>query len=114
LSLSGAQLALRAPHAVEEQPRFEEAASGEHGVACRESLISLALEVGAFGDGVDMKRQTRVLADSLYVAAVAVQGAEDSLARGDLPRARPRVDERDRRSLGETLAFSVEVMRRSY
>jgi hemoglobin-like flavoprotein len=33
----------------------------------------------------DMKRQARVLEDSLYVVANAVQGEENSLARGALP-----------------------------
>jgi hemoglobin-like flavoprotein len=45
--------------------------------------------------GVDMKRQTRVLADSLYVVAVAVQGDEGSIARGDLPRLAERHSRRD-------------------
>jgi hemoglobin-like flavoprotein len=35
--------------------------------------------------GTDMKRQTAVLADTLYVVANAVQGEEDSIARGSLP-----------------------------
>jgi hemoglobin-like flavoprotein len=35
--------------------------------------------------GVDLKRQTRMLEDSLYVVAVAVQGEEGSPARGALP-----------------------------
>lgn len=45
--------------------------------------------------GVDMKRQVRVLEDSLYVVAVAVQGEEGSLARGDLPRLAERHSRRD-------------------
>ncbi len=45
--------------------------------------------------GVDMKRQARVLEDSLYVVAVAVQGEEGSLARGDLPRLAERHSRRD-------------------
>jgi hemoglobin-like flavoprotein len=94
--------------------------------------------------GVDMKRQTRVLEDSLYVVANAVQGGEGSLARGDLPRLAER---HSRRGLGirpelydlwsqclvetarthdpgwaddvaaawrETLAFGVEYMRQRY
>ena len=36
--------------------------------------------------GVDMKRQARVLEDSLYVVAVAAQGEQGSVARGALPR----------------------------
>ena len=35
--------------------------------------------------GVDLKRQVRMLQDSLYVVAVAVQGEEGSPARGPLP-----------------------------
>jgi hypothetical protein len=35
--------------------------------------------------GVDLKRQVRMLQDSLYVVAVAVQGEEGSPARGALP-----------------------------
>ena len=45
--------------------------------------------------GVDMKRQVRMLEDSLYVVAVAVQGEEGSLARGDLPRLAERHSRRD-------------------
>ena len=45
--------------------------------------------------GVDMKGQARVLEDSLYVVAVAVQGEEGSLARGDLPRLAERHSRRD-------------------
>jgi hemoglobin-like flavoprotein len=35
--------------------------------------------------GTDMKRQVAVLADTLYVVANAVQGEQDSIARGSLP-----------------------------
>jgi hemoglobin-like flavoprotein len=42
-----------------------------------------------------MKRQVRMLEDSLYVVAVAVQGEEGSLARGDLPRLAERHSRRD-------------------
>jgi hemoglobin-like flavoprotein len=45
--------------------------------------------------GVDMERQVRMLADSLYVVAVAVQGEEGSIARGDLPRLAERHSRRD-------------------
>lgn len=45
--------------------------------------------------GVDMARQARVLEDSLYVVANAVQGREGSLARGDLPRLAERHSRRD-------------------
>ena len=94
--------------------------------------------------GVDMQRQARVLEDSLYVVAVAVQGEEGSLARGDLPRLAERHSRRDldiRPELydvwaqclvetarvhdpewaddvavawRDTLAFGVEYMRRRY
>jgi hemoglobin-like flavoprotein len=42
----------------------------------------------------DMKRQARVLEDSLYVVANAVQGEEGSLARGALPALAARHDRR--------------------
>ncbi len=94
--------------------------------------------------GVDMQRQARVLEDSLYVVAVAVQGEEGSLARGDLPRIAERHSRRDldvhpelydlwvrclveaardhdpqwsddvATAWRETLAFGVEYMRRRY
>jgi hemoglobin-like flavoprotein len=94
--------------------------------------------------GVDMKQQARVLEDSLYVVANAVQGREGSPARGDLPRLAERHSRRglDIRpglydvwaqclvetarehdpqwaddvaaSWRETLAFGVEHMRRTY
>jgi len=94
--------------------------------------------------GVDMQQQARVLEDSLYVVAVAVQGEEGSLARGDLPRIAERHSRRDldvhpelydlwvrclveaardhdpqwsddvATSWRETLAFGVEYMRRRY
>jgi hemoglobin-like flavoprotein len=43
----------------------------------------------------DMQRQARMLEDSLFVIAVAVQGAEGSLARGDLPRIAARHSSKD-------------------
>jgi hemoglobin-like flavoprotein len=94
--------------------------------------------------GVDLQRQGRVLEDSLYVVAVAVQGEEGSLARGDLPRLAERHSRRDldvrpelydmwtrclvetarehdpqwsedvAAAWRETLAFGVEYMRRRY
>jgi hemoglobin-like flavoprotein len=93
---------------------------------------------------VDMKRQARVLEDSLYVVANAVQGEEGSLARGDLPRLAERHSRRDldvrpelydvwarclvetarehdpewsedvATAWRETLAFGVEFLRRRY
>jgi hemoglobin-like flavoprotein len=94
--------------------------------------------------GVDMQRQARVLEDSLYVVAVAVQGEEGSLARSDLPRLAERHSRRDldirpehyetwlrclletarehdpewtdgtAAAWRDTLAFGVEYMRRRY
>jgi len=43
----------------------------------------------------DMKRQARVLEDSLYVVANAVQGEENSLARGALPALAARHSRQD-------------------
>ena len=45
--------------------------------------------------GVDLKRQVRMLEDSLYVVAVAVQGEEGSPARGALPWLAERHSRRD-------------------
>jgi hypothetical protein len=45
--------------------------------------------------GVDMKGQARVVADSLYVVANAVQGVEGSPARGELPRIAARHSRKD-------------------
>lgn len=43
----------------------------------------------------DFERQTRVLADSLWVLAVAAQGDADSLAQGALPRLAARHSRKD-------------------
>jgi hemoglobin-like flavoprotein len=51
-----------------------------------ESFTGSSEEVREKFRGADMKRQVRMLEDSLYVVAVAVQGEEGSIARGDLPR----------------------------
>jgi hemoglobin-like flavoprotein len=94
--------------------------------------------------GVDMQRQARVLEDSLYVVANAVQGEEGSVARGELPRLAERHSRRDldirpelydvwaqclvetarahdpqwaedvAAAWRDTLAFGVGYMRRSY
>jgi hemoglobin-like flavoprotein len=49
-------------------------------------FVASSEEVRAKFVGTDMKRQVRMLEDSLFVVAVAVQGEEGSPARGDLPR----------------------------
>jgi hemoglobin-like flavoprotein len=43
----------------------------------------------------DMKRQSQVLADTLYVVANAVQGEENSIARGSLPALAARHSRKD-------------------
>jgi hemoglobin-like flavoprotein len=49
-------------------------------------FVGSSEEVRAKFAGTDMRRQVRMLEDSLLVVAVAVQGEDGSLARGDLPR----------------------------
>ena len=49
-------------------------------------FVGSSEEVRAKFAGTDMKRQVRMLEDSLLVIAVAVQGEAGSMARGDLPR----------------------------
>jgi hemoglobin-like flavoprotein len=107
-------------------------------------FISSSEEVREKFRGVDMRRQVRMLEDSLYVVAVAVQGESGSPARGDVPRLAERHSRRDldirpelydlwARCLVETvhahdpewsdqvaaawrdtLAFGIEQMRRRY
>jgi hemoglobin-like flavoprotein len=60
-----------------------------------ERFIGSSDEVREKFRGVDMKRQVRMLEDSLYVVAVAVQGEVGSLARNDLPRIAERHSSRD-------------------
>lgn len=50
-----------------------------------ERFVGFSEEVSEKFRGVDMKRQVRMLEDSLYVVAVAAQGGEGSPARGALP-----------------------------
>lgn len=50
-----------------------------------ERFVGSSEEVREKFRGVDLKRQVRMLHDSLYVSAVAVQGEEGSPARGALP-----------------------------
>jgi hemoglobin-like flavoprotein len=50
-----------------------------------ERFVGSSAEVREKFRNTDMKRQARVLEDSLYVVANAVLGEENSLARGALP-----------------------------
>jgi hemoglobin-like flavoprotein len=50
-----------------------------------ERFVGSSEEVREKFKNTDMKRQVRVLEDTLYVVANAVQGEENSLARGALP-----------------------------
>ena len=52
-------------------------------------------EIRAKFQGTDFERQTRMLADSLMVMAVAAQGREGSPARGELPRIAQRHSRQD-------------------
>jgi len=58
-------------------------------------FVGSSEEVRAKFAGTDMKRQVRMLEDSLLVIAVAVQGEEGSMARGDLPRIARRHSRKD-------------------
>ena len=60
-----------------------------------ERFVASSEEIRAKFAGTDMKRQVRMLEDSLFVIAVAVQGEEGSLARGDLPRIAARHSRND-------------------
>jgi len=59
-------------------------------------FVASSEEVRAKFAGTDMKRQVRMLEDSLFVVAVAVQGEEGSLARSELPRIAARHSRADR------------------
>lgn len=61
-----------------------------------ERFVGSSAEVRAKFAGSDMQRQVRMLEDSLYVVAVAVQGEEGSLARSELPRIAARHSRSDR------------------
>jgi len=50
-----------------------------------ESFVGSSEEVREKFKNTDMKRQVRMLEDSLYILAVAVQGGQGSPARGALP-----------------------------
>jgi hypothetical protein len=57
--------------------------------------VSSSEEVREKFRNTDLQRQARMLSDSLYVLAVAVQGQAGSPARGDLPRLAERHSRRD-------------------
>jgi len=60
-----------------------------------ERFVASSPEIREKFKNTDMKRQVRMLEDSLFVVAVAVQGEEGSLARGDLPRIAARHSRND-------------------
>jgi hemoglobin-like flavoprotein len=60
-----------------------------------ERFVGSSEEVREKFRNTDMKRQARVLEDSLYVVANAVLGEENSLARGALPAVAERHSRRD-------------------
>jgi hemoglobin-like flavoprotein len=60
-----------------------------------ESFVSSSEEVREKFRNTDLQRQARMLSDSLYVLAVAVQGQAGSPARGELPRLAERHSRRD-------------------
>jgi hemoglobin-like flavoprotein len=57
-----------------------------------ERFLGSSREVREKFRGTNMERQFRVLADSLYIVANAVQGEEGSVARSELPRLAERHD----------------------
>lgn len=59
------------------------------------TFVSSSDEVREKFRNTDLQRQARMLSDSLYVLAVAVQGQAGSPARGDLPRLAERHSRRD-------------------
>ena len=60
-----------------------------------QSFVSASEEVREKFRNTDLQRQARMLSDSLYVMAVAVQGQTGSPARGDLPRLAERHSRKD-------------------
>lgn len=81
-----------------------------------DAFLDSSDEVRAKFRDTDFRRQTQVLADSLYVLAVAAQGREGSPARGDLPRLAARHSRADldiRPELYDTwLACLIDTARR--
>jgi hemoglobin-like flavoprotein len=59
------------------------------------SFVTSSEEVREKFRNTDIQRQARMLSDSLYVLAVAVQGQPGSPARGDLPRLAERHSRKD-------------------
>ncbi len=60
-----------------------------------QSFVSSSEEVREKFRNTDLQRQARMLSDSLYVLAVAVQGKVGSPAWGDLPRLAERHSRKD-------------------
>jgi hemoglobin-like flavoprotein len=60
-----------------------------------ERFVASSEEVREKFKNTDLKRQTRMLEDSLYVLAIAPQGEENSPARGSLPRIAARHSRQD-------------------
>jgi len=60
-----------------------------------QAFVSSSEEVREKFRNTDLQRQARMLSDSLYVLAVAVQGQAGSPARGDLPRLAERHSRKD-------------------
>lgn len=59
------------------------------------SFVAASEEVQEKFRNTDLQRQARMLSDSLYVLAVAVQGQEGSPAWGDMPRLAARHSRKD-------------------
>jgi hemoglobin-like flavoprotein len=75
-----------------------------------ERFVASSEEVRAKFANTDMKQQIRSLEDSLYVIAVAVQGEEGSLARGELPRIAARHSRSDRDIRPELYGLWLECL----
>jgi hemoglobin-like flavoprotein len=60
-----------------------------------QSFVGSSEEVREKFRNTDLQRQSRMLSDSLYVLAVAVQGQEGSIAWGDMPRLAARHSGKD-------------------
>ena len=60
-----------------------------------QTFVSSSAEVREKFRNTDLQRQARMLSDSLYALAVAVQGQEGSPAWGDMPRLAARHSRKD-------------------